>query len=170
LTLLEQEEFIQAIGCCKRTRDRALATLLLNTGIRISECQGLNVGDLLFTAGKPFLKVRSGKARSYREVALNKLTLSALQEWLYERHTQFANSKEDALFLSNRGTRLSLDSIDHAVRKLAQRANLHRVSNHTLRHTCLTNLIHKGTDIAVVARVGGHKKLETTMRYRFSRR
>lgn len=60
---------------------------------------------------------------------------------------------------------MSVDSIDHAIRSLARSAKLEGVSAHTLRHTYLTNLIRNGVDVVLVAQVGGHKKLETTMRY-----
>lgn len=165
LTLKEQKEFLCAIERCKRPRDRAIATLLLYTGIRISECRDLNDDDVLFTQRKGLLKVRSGKGSAYREVPLSALCRIALQEWIDERRSKYPQPDEEAFFLSNRGTRLSVDSIDHLVRKLAHGAKLESVSAHTLRHTCLTNLIRDGADVVLVAQVGGHKKLETTMRY-----
>jgi integrase/recombinase XerC len=165
LTLKEQKEFYRAIERCRRPRDRALAILLLNTAIRISECKDLNLDDVVFSERKGLLKIRSGKGGSYREVPLNAACRLALQEWIIERKSKFAASKDESFFLSNRGSRLSVDGIDHAVRTLAEAANLEGVSSHTLRHTCLTNLIRQGNDIVLVAQVGGHRKLETTMRY-----
>jgi integrase/recombinase XerC len=165
LTPKEHKEFVRAIERCKRPRDRAIATLLLNTAVRISECKDLNLDDVLFTERKGLLKIRNGKGSSYREVPLNSACRTALQEWLTERKSKFSRSKDDAFFLSNRGSRLSVDGIDHAIRNLADSANLDGVSSHTLRHTCLTNLIRDGADVVLVAQVGGHRKLETTMRY-----
>lgn len=165
LTPKEQRDFLRAVERCRRPRDRAIATLLFCTGIRIGECGDLNQDDVLFTSRKGLLKVRNGKGGSYREVPLNGPCRNALQEWVDERRTKYAHVDEDAFFLSNRGTRLSVDSIDHLIRGLAQSANLESVSAHTLRHTCLTNLIREGTDVVLVAQVGGHRKLETTMRY-----
>lgn len=165
LTLKEQRDFLRAIERCKRPRDRAVATLLLSTGIRISECKDLNDDDVLFTQRKGLLKVRNGKGSAYREVPLSAHCRIALQEWIDERRSKFPQPEEEAFFLSNRGTRLSVDSIDHLVRKLARGAKLESVSAHTLRHTCLTNLIRDGADVVLVAQVGGHRKLETTMRY-----
>jgi len=165
LTPKEQRDFLRAVERCKRPRDRAIATLLFCTGIRISECKDLNEDDVLFTSRKGLLKVRNGKGSSYREVPLNGPCRIALQEWVDERRIKYAQVDEEAFFLSNRGTRLSVDSIDHLIRGLAQSAKLESVSAHTLRHTCLTNLIRDGADVVLVAQVGGHKKLETTMRY-----
>lgn len=166
LTPKEQKDFLRAVERCKRPRDKAIATLLLNTGIRISECKDLNEDDVLFTERKGLLKIRDGKGSNYREIPLNTPCRVALQEWLDERRVKYPTTKKQGFFLSNRGTRLSVDGIDHLVRKLAADARLESVSSHTLRHTCLTNLIRDEADVVLVAQVGGHKKLETTMRYR----
>jgi integrase/recombinase XerC len=165
LTPKEHKEFLRAVERCKRPRDRAIATLVLNTAVRISECKDLNLDDVLFTERKELLKIRNGKGASYREVPLNSSSRCALQEWLVERRSKFPKSRDDAFFLSNRGSRLSVDGIDHTIRRIAESANLQGVSCHTLRHTCLTNLIRDGADVVLVAQVGGHRKLETTMRY-----
>lgn len=165
LTPQEQKDFFRAVERSKRPRDRALATLLLNTGIRISECKDLNLDDVLLTERKGLLKIRDGKGGAYREVPLNTACRLVLRQWLDERRKKFPGSDSEAFFLSNRSSRLSVDSIDHTIRSFAKSANLQGVSAHTLRHTCLTNLIRNGTDVVLVAQVGGHKKLETTMRY-----
>jgi integrase/recombinase XerC len=165
LSAKEQKEFIRAIERTQRARDRAVATLLLNTGIRVGECRQLDIDDVHFTERKGLLKIRDGKGNTYREIPLNSSSRTALQEWLNERNEKYTRSKQDAFFISNRGTRLSVDAIDHIVRKIAASARLSAVSSHTLRHTCLTNLIRQGTDVVLVAQIGGHRKLETTMRY-----
>ncbi len=165
LTPKEHKEFLRAVERCRRPRDQAIAILLLNTAVRISECKDLNLDDVLFTERKGLLKIRNGKGASYREIPLNSASRSALQEWLVERKSKFPKSKDNAFFLSNRGSRLSIDAIDHTIRKIAESAGLEGVSCHTLRHTCLTNLIRDGADVVLVAQVGGHRKLETTMRY-----
>lgn len=165
LTPAEQKDFFCAIERSKRPRDRAVATLLLNTAIRISECKDLNLDDVLFTDRKGLLKIREGKGGTYREIPLNSACRQVLREWLEERRRKFPDCSDEAFFLSNRGSRLSNDSIDHVIRSLAQSAKLQHVSAHTLRHTCLTNLIRDGVDVVLVALVGGHKKLETTIRY-----
>lgn len=164
LSAKEQKEFLRALERCPSSRDRALGTLLLNTGIRISECEALNEDDVLITERKGILKIRNGKGETYREIPINSICRHSIQEWLNERR-QMDKGDNAALFLSNRGNRLSVDSIDHAIRKLALQAKLEGVSAHTLRHTCLTNLIRQGNDVVLVAQIGGHKKLETTMRY-----
>lgn len=165
LTAKEQKEFLRAVERCPHVRDRAVAILLLYTGIRISECAALNIDDVAISERRGLVKIRSGKGQKYREIPLNAQCREALQEWLDERRKAYSESTENALFISSRGGRLSVDSIDHAIRKLAKDARLEQVSAHTLRHTCLTNLVRQGNDMVLVAQIGGHKKLETTMRY-----
>ncbi|MBX9720134.1 MAG: tyrosine-type recombinase/integrase, partial [Candidatus Obscuribacterales bacterium] len=153
LTSKEQKEFLRAVERSPSTRDRALAILLLNTGIRISECAALNIDDVLLSERKGIVKIRSGKGGGYREIPLNSQSREALQNWLTERQNRH-HSDDPALFLSIRGGRLSIDSIDHAIRKLAGEAKLEAVSAHTLRHTCLTNLVRQGNDMVLVAQIG----------------
>jgi integrase/recombinase XerC len=165
LTQKEQKDFVRAIERCPSARDRAIAILLLNTGMRISECAALAVDDVLVSERKGLLKIRDGKGGAYREIPLNSHCREAIQNWLTERSRLYSNNLDPAFFISNRGCRLSVDSIDHAIRKLAKEAKLEQVSAHTLRHTCLTNLVRQGNDMVLVAQIGGHKKLETTMKY-----
>ena len=134
------------------------------TGIRISECAALNIDDIFLTERKGVVKIRSGKGGGYREIPLNSQCREHLDAWLAERQA-LALDLVPAFFISNRGNRLSIDAIDHAIRKFADSAKIPNVSAHTLRHTCLTNLVRSGNDIVLVAQIGGHKKLETTMRY-----
>jgi site-specific recombinase XerD len=62
------------------------------------------------------------------------------------------------------GARLTARSVDRAVRGVAARAGL-ELSAHTLRHTCVTNLVRAGNDLVLVAELAGHRRLETTRRY-----
>ena len=65
---------------------------------------------------------------------------------------------------TSRGTRLATRTIDDLLRRLGQDAHLD-LSAHTLRHTCLTNLVRHGNDLVLVAELAGHRRLETTRRY-----
>ena len=165
LTPKEQKDFLRATEDCKSARDQALATLLFYTGVRISECAALNIDDIALSERKGLVIVRAGKGGSYREIPLNSQCRDALQKWIAYRKKKFKDNLDPAFFISNHGHRLSVDGIDHAIRKLAKAARLQGVSAHTLRHTCLTNLVRSGNDMVLVAQIGGHKKLETTMRY-----
>lgn len=165
LTPKEQKDFLRAVEDCKSVRDKAIAILLFYSGMRIGECAALNEDDIALSERKGVVTIRAGKGGGHREIPLNSHCREALHAWISYRRKTYANNFEPALFISNLGQRLSVDSIDHAIRKLAKSAKLEGVSAHTLRHTCLTNLVRAGNDMVMVAQIGGHRKLETTMRY-----
>jgi len=165
LTQKEQKDFLRAVEDCKSIRDKAIAILLLYSGMRIGECAALNEDDIALSERKGLVKIRAGKGGGYREIPLNSQCREALHAWVSYKRKAYPNNFDPAFFISNLGQRLSVDSIDHAIRKLAKSAKLQGVSAHTLRHTCLTNLVRAGNDMVMIAQIGGHKKLETTMRY-----
>lgn len=167
LTPDEQKCFLRAVERSVSVRNQAVALLLFYTGLRVSECSALDVEDVVMSARKGKVIVRSGKGSTYREIPLNAEVRRALQAWRIERQRRFPCTENSAFFLSRQGTRLSPRAIDRLVRDLGQDANL-SLSSHVLRHTCLTNLIRAGHDIVLVADIAGHKRLETTRRYSLS--
>ena len=136
-------------------------TLLLYTALRLGELVALDVDDTSISARKGLLIVKSGKGDLYREVPLNPPCRHALTKWLRERD---AADGERALFIGPQGRRLSARAIDLVLRNVAARAEL-TLSAHTLRHTCVTNLVRSGNDLVLVAELAGHRRLETTRRY-----
>jgi site-specific recombinase XerD len=172
----EQVHFLRALERSTSVRDRAIALLLFYTGLRIGEAASLNLDDAPVSARKGKVIVRLGKGQTYREVPLNAEVRNALTAWVLERSKRFpqystegstndnAEAGQGALFLNRAGGRLSSRAIDSLLRRLATEAGL-SLSAHTLRHTCLTNLVRQGTDLVLVAELAGHKRLETTRRY-----
>ncbi|MGB0093399.1 MAG: tyrosine-type recombinase/integrase [Solirubrobacteraceae bacterium] len=144
-------------------RDRAIVVALLYTGLRLAELVALDVDDVRMSARKGVVIVRSGKGDAYREVPLNALVRQVLQEWLVERKTK-AGDGERALLVGRGGRRLSKRSVDDVVRSLGKDAGV-SLSAHVLRHTFLTRLVRKGSDLVLVAELAGHRRLETTRRY-----
>lgn len=160
----EQQRLVRFLKHEVSTRDRAITLLLLYTGLRVSECSALNVDDVAVSARKGIVIVRMGKGNSYREVPLNAAVRTALDAWLTERGQRCSDKAETALFLSRQGHRLTPRAIDLRLRRIAHAAGL-VFSAHTLRHTCLTNLVRNGNDLVLVAEIAGHRDLETTRRY-----
>jgi integrase/recombinase XerC len=160
----ELRRFMRAVERCESPRDRAIAVLLVNTGLRIGECAALNVDDIAVSARKGRVVVRDGKGDAYREVGLNAEARDALDVWTAARRKQLDGSTERALFVSRKGARLSTRALDLVIRALAREADL-ALSAHTLRHTCLTRLVRDGADVVLVAEIAGHRRLETTRRY-----
>jgi integrase/recombinase XerC len=171
LDVEEQRRFLRAVERCAGPRDRALALLLLYTGLRLGECAALNTLDVAVSARKGRVIVRSGKGDAYREVPLSAEVRDAIDEWLRSRARQIAGlaaagaaADTSAFWLARTGERLSPRSIDLVLRRLGKEGGL-QLSAHTLRHTCLTGLVRRGNDLVLVAELAGHRRLETTRRY-----
>lgn len=162
LTAAEQEQFLKAATQCKSSKDRALALLLLYTGIKLGECAALNVEDVYVSAHTGKVVVKDG-----RTIPLNANARRALVAWLIDRSKRFGNT-ESALFLNPQGQRISTVGIDLIVRKIGHVARLD-LSAQVLRDTCLTNLVKNGNDLLLVAQIGGHRTIETTRRYSVSK-
>lgn len=151
-----------------KVRDNAIVTLMLETGIRVSECVGLNVQDINF-ANKSFLVTRKGEKRSI--LYLNDDIIEAIQDYLVVRKNQLEKkeidpSTVDALFLSLQCKRISVRAVEILVKKYTEIVNpLKRITPHKLRSTYGTELYRQTNDIYVVAEVLGHKDVNTTKKH-----
>ena len=146
-------------------RDYALLSLFLGTGIRVSECVGLNLNDLDFEENA-FVVTRKGGNQVVLyfppEVA------DALAEYVAERKgIEALPGHEDALFLSLQKKRMTQRAIQNLVKKYAAIAAplKAKVSPHKLRSTFATNLYHETGDIYLVADVLGHSSVDTTRKH-----
>lgn len=160
----EQKRLLRVVHQQGRIRDQALVSLLLYTGLRVSECAALNLTDVPRSARKGIVVIRSGKRDAYREIPLNTQVRRALDAWEPVRQDALRSPDEPALFLNRMGHRLSARSIATIVHTLGQSLELD-ISVHTLRHSWVTNLVRQGTDLVLVAALAGHRRLETTRRY-----
>lgn len=148
-----------------RTRDLAILTLFLGTGIRVSELVGLDMADVDFSTNS-FLITRKGgnKAILYfsDEVAEPLKAYCKLRNDLKP-----APGSENALFLSLQSRRISVRAVEMMVKKYATAAAplKQRLSPHKLRSTFGTNLYRETGDIYLVADVLGHKDVNTTKRH-----
>ncbi len=142
-------------------RDTAIITLLLGTGIRISECVGLNIDDVDFD-NKKFVVTRKGGNRTI--LYMPDEVVIALQNYLAERLNVGADT--DALFLSLQNRRINVRTVQVLVRKYAQVAvPTKHITPHKLRSTFGTNLYRETKDIYVVATVLGHSDVNTTKKH-----
>ena len=147
-----------------KLRDLALMTLLLGTGIRVSECVGLDIKDLDFDNDRMKI-VRKGGYESY--VYFGEEVRTALLDYLAERNKQpAADGHEQALFLSSRLTRISIRSVEVMVKKYSQTVTtLKKITPHKLRSTYGTSLYQETGDIYLVADVLGHRDVNTTKKH-----
>ncbi|HYZ84092.1 MAG TPA: tyrosine-type recombinase/integrase [Bryobacteraceae bacterium] len=152
-----------AAGQLKRSsliRDIAILELLYGTGIRVSELCGLNLRDVDMAQG--WILVR-GKGKKERQVPLGERAALTLRDYLEKRYT---TTRDQAVFLNNRGKRLSTRSVAKLVKlyatALAGDSSLHP---HSLRHAYATHLLSDGADLRSIQELLGHARLSTTQKY-----
>ena len=172
----QQRTFLRFVAASPSARDRAIATVFFYTGLRLSELAALDMTDVAISARRGRVTIRTGKGDAYREVPLNSVCRTAVEEWFTARTKQLTALAEArtgdgaqaaepaAVWLSRSGTRMGSRAVDLVVRRLAREAGLD-LSAHVLRHTCVTNLIRSGADVVLVAEIAGHRRLDTTRRY-----
>ena len=147
-----------------KIRDVALLTLLLGTGIRVSECVGLDIQDVDFD--NMGIKVR--RKGGYEDIVyFGDEVYNALNVYLEQRrHTIPLSGHENALFLSLQNRRLTVRSVENLVKKYAKLVNnLKTITPHKLRSTYGTTLYQETGDIYLVADVLGHKDVNTTRKH-----
>ncbi len=147
-----------------KVRDVALLTLLLGTGIRVSECVGLDLKDLDFD--NDGIKVRR-KGGYEAIVYFGEEVEEALLDYLEERECVTPEpGHENALFLSMQNKRISVRAVEKLVKKYASRVtSLKKITPHKLRSTYGTSLYQETGDIYLVADVLGHKDVNTTRKH-----
>ena len=153
---------------CQKTqlRDTALITLLLNTGIRVSECAGLDVDDINFTH-RTISIVRKGGSSAH--LYFNETTESALRNYLENERPLLlgnAESDEQAVFISMKKSRMSVSAIERMVKKFTRNATPDKkITPHKMRSTYGTALYKHTGDIRLVSDVLGHKDINTTAKH-----
>ncbi|HIW96300.1 MAG TPA: tyrosine recombinase [Candidatus Corynebacterium gallistercoris] len=143
-------------------RDWALVELLYSTGARITEVLDLDVDDV--DATQQMILVR-GKGSKERLVPLGAPALAALEAYVVRGRSALNKAGSPALFLNNRGARMSRQSGFKAVAEAAAAAGVEGVSPHSLRHSFATHLLEGGADIRVVQELLGHSSVVTTQIY-----
>ncbi len=169
---LSRDEMLAVIGTPGGTwlsqRDHVLFVLLYNTGARVSEITGVNVGDVVLDDGASCVHLH-GKGRKQRSVPLWRTTVKVIRAWLrlnpqFEATSPLLPSRNGhAMTRTNAALRLALavQAATGAFPDLAKR----RVSPHMIRHTTAMHLLQAGVDISVIALWLGHESPVTTHQY-----
>ena len=152
------------------SRDKALVELLYATGARVSELINLNTLDISTAdtqAGTTTTVKLKGKGGKERVVPIGSFAVAAVNDYLVRsRPSLLKVSTQKALFLNQRGGRLSRQSAWNLVAKAAERAGLSdQVTPHSMRHSFATHLLDGGADIRVVQELLGHSSVTTTQIY-----
>lgn len=144
-------------------RDYAIIQLLLQTGIKLGELTSLRLSNVqLGDDGEGLLLIEEGNGNQCRQIPLNPSACAALQDYLQARP---ASDGTDNLFLSQGGGCISRRTVQRLVNVYAKAAGLEDVSAHVLRHTFALSTLRDTEDLALVARLLGHRCLETTAKY-----
>ncbi|HEX5605248.1 MAG TPA: tyrosine recombinase XerC [Candidatus Binatia bacterium] len=167
---LSVDDVFQLLGAVKTkteldVRDRAVLEFFYSTGVRVSELVGLNWADVDFRL--EIVRV-TGKGSKERIVPIGEIALEALQDYAREQRKRwnFSCKGETAVFLNNRGRRITTRSVARIVEKHLKQAGIHvKMGPHGLRHSFATHLLNSGADLRSIQELLGHASLSTTQRY-----
>lgn len=146
-------------GAIKDTRDRAMCTLMLRSGLRIGEVAELRLSDL-YLQESPSCMIIRGKGSKERTVYLSVEAERDLSLWLEQR----PKSRCDSAFPSYQQKKISTTSISVRVKKISRQSGV-SLTAHRLRHTFADQLLSAGMPITSIQKLMGHKFVETTQNY-----
>ncbi len=143
-------------------RDRALLELLYSSGLRLAEIANVDIGDIHF--GEATVTV-TGKGDKTRLIPVGSCALEAIERWLKVRGER-ALDNEKALFVSQRGKRISHRAIQQRVKQMGQQQGISQpLHPHMLRHSFASHMLESSGDLRGVQELLGHANLSTTQVY-----
>ena len=146
-------------------RNYTIYSIMFLLGLRVGEVHRLNINSIDFRKKEITI---IGKKNQQRTLPLLPEMISILKDYLQVR-PHFLNSSEcDALFISKKGKRIAIRTIEDNFKKLLEKSGIHKPFNvtcHTLRHSQATLLNEKGVDVLVIQNILGHSSPRTTIRY-----
>jgi len=139
-------------------RNRAMMSLMLHCGLRLSEVTNLRPSNINLTKGK--LRVESGKGNKDRDLAIPEYLTDLLDSWRKKR------PQGDYFFTTLKGEKLSSRYVQNMVKRYSQKAGITKnISPHSLRHTYATQYYRQTKDIETLRRILGHSDISTTTIY-----
>lgn len=164
LTSSEQRKLLQTLRSTKGSkaqRDLCFISLMLFTGIRVNSLVGLLIDGVNLDEKKLTIRTKGG---STQKIFLNGKIRIILKNFLKQRAK--SSSHSNALFLSNRNTRITSRQVAFRVKHWVDKAGISKnISPHSLRHTFATELLRKTSNLRLVQKALGHEYLETTKIY-----
>lgn len=142
------------------SRDIALITLGLTTGLRISAIVGIDIDDI--NMKENYISVNE-KGNIDKKVYISNNTMDSLKKWMEDRNNM-VDETERALFICQGNHRISTRSVERKFNKITQGTSKH-ITPHKMRATCATRLYEETGDIYLVQQQLGHKNIENTKRY-----
>lgn len=145
-------------GACKNVRERAMAEVLISTGIRVQELADLELDDIDFHAMK--VTIRHGKGNKRRLVYTTRLALKYLNEYLTKR-----DYIGTMVFPNRYGDKITTDGIRRVFIGIGEKAGVDNVHPHRFRITLASNLAARGMSVQDIQKILGHSQISTTMKY-----
>lgn len=143
-------------------RDRAMVELFYSSGLRLAELVGLDLTDIDLREKQVQV---TGKGNKQRHLPMGKQAVVALSGWLKVRG-QHAGDKQRALFISQRGTRISHRNVQLRLARISQQQALGMpVHPHMLRHSFASHMLESSSDLRLVQELLGHANITTTQVY-----
>ena len=169
----EQLALLRVVRKSGNLRDLAIITMLLHTGIRVSELCNLRISDIRISINSNMITVREGKGTKQRNIPLNSTVIRVLKDYLNsfykEEKTAIITSSNPEqgrfLFYGQKRMPLTDRGVRHLIKKYAYMAKIKHLSPHIFRHTCAKNLIDAGQPIDRVSKILGHSNINTTSIY-----
>lgn len=155
----------------ERLRNWTLIALLVNTGLRVTECCNLNESDIKYRDGAPHSITVIGKGDKQRTIVLSDNAKTALQQWMTYRKSLLLDlppgSERNAIWLipagRQKGKRLSTAAVRKLLKRLGSVASIQQhIYPHLLRHTFATEAVRGGAKLHAIRDVLGHSRLDTT--------
>ena len=144
--------------CPTGLRNKAMMSLMLHCGLRVSEVINLRPGSINLTKGK--LRVESGKGNKDRDLAIPEYLIDLLEGWRRKR------PESPYFFCTLKGKKLQVRYLQQMVKRYASKAGIQKnISPHTLRHTYATQYYRQTKDIETLRRILGHSDISTTTIY-----
>lgn len=164
--LLDPDQTTQLLEIDDKTplaiRDKAILELMYSSGLRLSELVMLDTQEL--DLADAMVKV-TGKGNKMRIIPVGRHACKALKNWLNIRENM-ANTGEKAVFISQRGTRISHRSVQKRLKQWAiKQGLLNHVHPHMLRHSFASHLLESSSDLRAVQELLGHADISTTQIY-----
>lgn len=163
LTSRELTMVKEAASCSEDPLANLVVTMILDTGLRVSELCDLNISDIDLADHSAM--VRDGKGGKDRLVLFTESTVSRIQAWLPIRESR--NSDAETLLVTKSGTPLQSRTVQRLMDRLADEAEIPRgrLTPHVLRHNFATGLLERGADLVSIQRLLGHASIATTRVY-----
>lgn len=142
-------------------RDLAMMELMYSSGLRLAEVVSLDLNSIDFHSAQ--LRV-TGKGSKERQLPVGRQAIAAVDRWL-EQRSQLASYDEQALFVSQRGARLSPRSVQARLKKWGLTHDHSQLHPHRLRHSFASHMLESSGDLRAVQELLGHADISTTQIY-----